>query len=533
MSAEFSDSGLSAPRSKKFDMQAQQTTKTRKFASLRRGAYISLSLHSIVVGLAWLIPLVVADPAFDLAAIGLICCGVYIRIGAREARRSSLVLTPISWYFFVHAVYSGLCAIVIAILRGTDGYIWFGRYRILLHEVVAGYQIYLLGAFFLHLGLQIFRPSKIERKIEPLRDGHRQSVGNILLFAIGGLAVAWRMPGLSSLGLISGAFSLLTLATACSAVLNPPRRVTPGSGRYWILVLVLTTFVIVAHAAFGLKFFIMLAGLPLCWASLINRRSRWLFAAIACAMFASYLFVIEPTITELRSEGTSIDTPSAMVGRLEGHAVSWNFETTLLSRSGAVSETAGRMFAAAPMGYLVREVQTDGLQYGATMEYLKYAFVPRAVWPDKPDIAPGAWFTYHLGLSSSPENATTSTAMSAVGELYWNFGLPGVIAGMFGLGCLYAAVVWRLAGASPARTPLHMLAYLNAMLWASGEQEASTAVVYVIAYFLLTKLILTTARFFEKPPRETQAPTRLQSLPAGNRLTRHVSAGRSGAYGFD
>ncbi len=500
---------------------------------MRRSAYISLSLHAVVVVLAWLIPLVVADSAFDLAAIGLICCGVYIWIGIRETRRSPLVLTPISWYFFVHAIYSGLCAIVIAILRGADGYIWFGRFRIVLHEMVAGHQIYLLGAFFLHLGLQVFRPSQTHRKIESLRDGHGQSVGSILFFAIAGIAVAWRMPGLSSLGLISGTLSLLTLATACSAVLNPPRRVPPGSGRYWVLVLVLATLVIIAHAAFGLKFFIMLAGLPLCWASLINRRSRWLLAAIACAMFAAYVFVIEPTITELRSEGTSIDTPSAMVGRLQSHAVSWDFETTLLNRSGAVSDTAVRMFAAAPMGYLVREVQTDGLQYGATMEYLKYAFVPRVFWPDKPDIAPGAWFTYHLGLSSSPENATTSTAMSAVGELYWNFGLPGVVGGMFLLGSLYAGVVWRLAGASPARAPLRMLAYLNAMLWASGEQEASTAVVYVIAYFVLMKLILTTARFFEKRPARVPAPTWLRDLPARNRSTRGVSAARSRAYRFD
>ena len=71
---------------------------------------------------------------------------------------------------------------------------------------------------------------------------------------------------------------------------------------------------------------------------------------------------------------------------------------------------------------------------GETFKYLAFSFIPRIFWPGKPFVTQSTWFTYYIGMAASPEDATASTGITAVGELYWNFGYPGVILGMLLLG---------------------------------------------------------------------------------------------------
>jgi hypothetical protein len=72
---------------------------------------------------------------------------------------------------------------------------------------------------------------------------------------------------------------------------------------------------------------------------------------------------------------------------------------------------------------------------------------------------------------------------------------------MFILGSLYAGLLWRQAGPRPARTPLHMLAYLNAMLLASGETEAGGAIIFVVGYFCVLQGALFLAKRFPQGSR--------------------------------
>ena len=116
------------------------------------------------------------------------------------------------------------------------------------------------------------------------------------------------------------------------------------------------------------------------------------------------------------------------------------------------------------------------------MSNAAYAFIPRILWPDKPAVQRGAWFTTYLGASPREAEATTSTGMSAAGELYWNFGNLGVAIGMFGLGSLWA-FLWRIAGTNPIKQPLHMLLYVNALFGMTALPEAVSA--YVAAIVLI------------------------------------------------
>ena len=70
--------------------------------------------------------------------------------------------------------------------------------------------------------------------------------------------------------------------------------------------------------------------------------------------------------------------------------------------------------------------------YGATVP--PWALIPRAVWPDKPDVAgSGDIVSEFTGIRFAEG---TSVGVGQVMEFYVNFGIPGVLIGFFGLGYL-------------------------------------------------------------------------------------------------
>ena len=169
-------------------------------------------------------------------------------------------------------------------------------------------------------------------------------------------------------------------------------------------------------------------------------------------------------------------------------------------------ETAARSLASwatrgssAEAGGLVMQLaERDGFIGPVLLEGLVTIFVPRVLWPDKPRYMPGAWFTWYLGQASSPATATTATAMMLPTELYWMFGLRGVVFGMSFLAVLYFVVWERLRRLS--RTGLvPMLALFALLARSAGMEEVHTIyavsapvilLVYVIAFDWLQKLLM-------------------------------------------
>ncbi len=70
-------------------------------------------------------------------------------------------------------------------------------------------------------------------------------------------------------------------------------------------------------------------------------------------------------------------------------------------------------------------------QNGYTIGLLFHAVIPRFIWPDKPDSSVGRLFNREFKISEDPDTYISATHM---GELYWNFGWPGLIVGMFFIG---------------------------------------------------------------------------------------------------
>jgi hypothetical protein len=108
-------------------------------------------------------------------------------------------------------------------------------------------------------------------------------------------------------------------------------------------------------------------------------------------------------------------------------------QQTLLSRLTTFNQLS-------QIGHLV---DRDGFRVGETLDYLGYAFIPRFLWPEKPLIAKGAWFALEIGQAyRRPDGTiTNSVAMTIPGELYLNFGWPGVLFGCLIYGGMFA-VFW-------------------------------------------------------------------------------------------
>ncbi len=81
-------------------------------------------------------------------------------------------------------------------------------------------------------------------------------------------------------------------------------------------------------------------------------------------------------------------------------------------------------------------------QDGATLTPLFYIFIPRLVAPDKPNNVIGRLFNHTFSIAS----ANTYIAVTNLGDLYWNFGWPGIVIGMTIIGAFlaWAATKFRL-----------------------------------------------------------------------------------------
>jgi hypothetical protein len=76
-------------------------------------------------------------------------------------------------------------------------------------------------------------------------------------------------------------------------------------------------------------------------------------------------------------------------------------------------------------------------QHGYTLEPLLSTFLPRILWSDKPDIPTGRLVNKEFNVTDQEE---TYISPSHLGDLYWNFGWPGVLLGMSSIGLLLGCV---------------------------------------------------------------------------------------------
>jgi len=137
---------------------------------------------------------------------------------------------------------------------------------------------------------------------------------------------------------------------------------------------------------------------------------------------------------------------------------------------------------------------------GDTLDQLLYTFAPRVFWAEKPGGNSSQLFNREFHLSEDPD---THISPSHLGELYWNFGMPGVVVGMTLLGLLLAYVTVAFdpsQGASITRVLVIMVTIYDVVVRGGGQLELE----YVV--WIRTMLLIGVLHFaLARAPRSTGA----------------------------
>jgi hypothetical protein len=113
-------------------------------------------------------------------------------------------------------------------------------------------------------------------------------------------------------------------------------------------------------------------------------------------------------------------------------------------------------------------------QQGRTLAAIPLAFVPRIVFPDKFDVPTGQVFN-HAFFKNDDD---TYISPSHLGELYWNFGWPGLVAGALVIGALLGFVAAKCSMAEHASLT-RMLVLLATVQFLCLGFEGAMSVSYI------------------------------------------------------
>jgi hypothetical protein len=451
----------------------------------------AVKAHAIVV-LITATGLLSDNPVVPLLLGGLLVAPTFIALGILDARRTALRINPLSFLFFWNAINLGIAAVYIGWRINSGEWLDFSVALISPADLAKGYVIYLLGILSLHVGMHCMRPmqqspaAKWSASFKPLPF--------IWLVAIWGFGLVYQLKWVwfSFLGNLVQPLHWAALAAVTIFALIPRRNFGISKAMFGPLFAVGILGLLVANLATGSKAYVMFSFLPLVWMVVVRRDLRRWVAIIGFGLVAIYFGAIAPTLQNARQqlprEGEGPLAHIANSFRIFG----WSDSNTQRQNS-LTDQTEGflvREFDPTATGFLVGEVRKDGFQWGQTMQYADYAFVPRFFWPEKPNVSRGAWFTMYLGASNRESESSSSTGITAVGELYWNFGLPGVVIGMLGIGFGYG-LLWRMAGENPVYEPLHMILYVSVAI--GGMMDMPEAVTVYAG--ILSRMILFGALF--------------------------------------
>jgi hypothetical protein len=313
-------------------------------------------------------------------------------------------------------------------------------------------------------------------------------------------------------GIVTGSTTLIGLTlgfvqvTACVLALY----VAAGDRRLWLTMAVLGIALPLAalqSLAFGGKVHLLCAVYVVIAARHYVKQRMGLGMALAVGLTA--VLVVFPTVNEFRAEYTTetstlgrLTDVSGRLARMTGREYMQFAGENLMTRSNGVDALA------LSMKYDVADELGDPLAYA----YIPiYAFIPRAIWPDKPILDQGLRFGRLLvvgGLEGI--NSLTSFGMYHIGDLYVSFGLIGLLVGMCALGFMFRLVYTFL---DPLHTPDLGVKFLYILvLWAivSGFE---TDVPTVYSNLLKTLLVWIGIKVWLAPSAPTALLQRLAVRP--------------------
>jgi hypothetical protein len=460
------------------------TQQARVAESRQLSPWTGLLVHAVLTAVV-AASLFLQNPSFTLALGGCSVFPTYLWLCWREGRRTPLCVSPLSFMFLWNSVGLGLSAIYIARQASAGEYLSFSIIELPPSDVAQGYVIYLVGIAAMHAGMELLRPVQRETPYGGDLPFHRP-LHTIAIGFAAGLVYLFRQDWFAFLGAVASPLSRMATVAVCLLALLPHWYLGIKRHIHWILLAITTFLLVIANLKSGSKAYIMFAFFPLVWAMIARKELRRNLIYAGLALILVYTGLVAPTIAEtrIRERGEKRTDYQVLWNAAQDASPLFSGKWELDFYGKEFEKYLNRMFDPTPAAFLVQEIELRGFQYGETMKYALYAFIPRILWPEKPNVSRGAWFTAYLGFSPREEESTTSTGITAVGELYWNFGVPGVLIGMFFIGALFG-VLWKMAGINPVQTPLRLLLYVYVTLGMPDLPEAVTLVASSVCLIIL------------------------------------------------
>lgn len=168
---------------------------------------------------------------------------------------------------------------------------------------------------------------------------------------------------------------------------------------------------------------------------------RWLIGSILGVML---VFPILTAKRVIMTEGLGLNRVEALahMDEIIARAIA---ERDLARNSNKYGQKAGtfleRLTDKQAVETFVEHIGKDHpYKFGSTLEQMLYVFVPRIIWSEKPGENSAQLFNREFNISADRDTFISPTH---IGELYWNFGVFGVVIGMALIGLLLGYVFAR------------------------------------------------------------------------------------------
>lgn len=199
---------------------------------------------------------------------------------------------------------------------------------------------------------------------------------------------------------------------------------------------------------------------------------------VSSVVFIAVAFPVLQANRHVRAE-YGVDRPNAaqQIGQVLERSVSKSKEVAAGSAPASSSTFFERMSLKGVMEMIVSGTGSEvRFQYGHTLAPMLTAFIPRLIWPNKPDVQTGQLLNKEFRVS---EVEFTYISPSHLGELYWNYGWAGVVIGMLVVGTLLGVVGARFSLADGVTLTRIMVIVATIRLIILGF-ESSIAAQYVL-----------------------------------------------------
>jgi hypothetical protein len=255
------------------------------------------------------------------------------------------------------------------------------------------------------------------------------SLGVVAYFVI--IPLSGRVPSLTSVVSSLGTLLIIGLWLALyGAAVAADRRRTLATLALLPL-LPLTTLVTGGFLGYGIYWVLSIVA----FLFVITRQRAWFYWGTPVAMFLGLsLFV---TYMGQRNGIREVvwHEQSSLLDRFDRvTAIITDFKLLDLTSPDHVAALDGRLNQNVLVGAAVQYHDSGAatFAYGGTIP--PWALIPRAIWPDKPETGGGGdVVSQYTGIDFA---GGTSVGAGQVLEFYVNFGVPGVLAGFFGWGCI-------------------------------------------------------------------------------------------------